>query len=153
MVCKKWTYSNDPSRSDSDAVRFLVGDTIRERPLLDDREIDWILDETENTHLRAALACDALRSRFLAISDYTVGSVSKKFSDVADKYKERASDLRRKAYKNALVAFPAHLKSTKEELELDEELAQPQFSIGMIDNPWATQLNQEIEGLWRYYGW
>jgi len=153
MTCRKWTYNNDPARSPSDAVRFLVGDTIRDRPLLDDREVEWILTQAENTSLRAALACEALWSRFLAISDYTVGSVSKKFSDVAGKFKERAAEFRQDASKNALVSFPAHLKSTKDVLETDSELELPQFSIGMADSPLAIQLNQELGDLWRLRGW
>lgn len=153
MACKKWTYNGDPSRSDSDAVRFLIGDTIRERPLLDDREVEWIITQTENLNLRAALACEALWSRFLAISDYTVGSVSKKFSDVAAKFKERAEDFRRESYKHALVAFPAHLKSTKQALENDDELEKPEFSVGLADSPYAIQLNNEVSDLWRLRGW
>ena len=153
MACKRWTYSGDPANSDSDAVRFMVGDTIRERPLLDDLEVDWIITQATNLNLRAALACEALWSRFLGISDYTVGSVSKKFSDVAAKFKERAAEFRKDAYKNARVSFPAHLCSTKRALEADNELEYPEFSIGMADNPLATQLNNELNDLWRTRGW
>lgn len=153
MACKRWTYTGNPADSDSDAVRFMVGDTIRERPLLDDKEVEWIVAQTTNFNLRAALACEALWSRFLAISDYTVGSVSKKFSDVAAKFKERADEFRRESYKNALVAFPAHLCSTKQALETDSELAQPEFSVGMADSPLAIQLNNELGDLWRFRGW
>jgi hypothetical protein len=153
MACKRWTYSGDPANSDSDAVRFMVGDTIRERPLLDDYEVEWIVSQSPNLNRRAALACEALWSRFLAISDYTVGSVSKKFSDVAAKFKERAADFRRDANKNALVSFPAHLVSTKQALENDSELQYPEFSVGMADSPLATQLNDELNDLWRTRGW
>jgi len=152
-ACKKWTYNGDPSRSPADAVRFMVGDTMRDRPLLDDREVEWIVGQASNLNLRAALACEALWSRFLAISDYTVGSVSKKFSDVAAKFKERAEDFRKDAHKRALVSFPAHLISTKRALEADPDLALPDFSIGMADSPLAIQLNNELGELWRLHGW
>ena len=154
MSCKKWTYNGDPSRSPADAVRFLVGDTIRERPLLDDREVAYLVDRNANINIAAAEACEALWSRFLAISDYTVGSVSKKYSDVASKFKERAADFRSEAARsNALVSFPATLRSTKQALENDDELEQPQFSIGLADNPEALQLNDELSDLWRLRAW
>lgn len=153
MACVKWTYGGDPSKSDRDAVRFMVGDTLRERPLLDDKEVDWIITRAPNLNLRAALACEALWSKFLAISDYTVGSVSKKFSDVAGKFKERAAEFRSEAYKNARVSFPAHLVSTKQALIDDPELAPPQFAVGLADSPLAIQLNTELGELWRLRGW
>jgi len=154
MSCKKWTYSGDPGKSPADAVRFLVGDTIRARPLLDDREVAYIVGRNANINIAAAEACEALWSRFLAISDYNVGSVSKKFSDVAAKFKERAADFRSEAARgSALVSFPATLRSTKRALETDSDLAPPQFSIGLADSPLALQLNDEVSELWRLGGW
>lgn len=153
MACKRWTYGADPSRSPEDALRFLVGDTIQERPLLDDNEVLYLTGRNTNLNIAAAEACEALWSRFCAISDYTVGSVSKKYSDMAAKFKERAADFRKDASRNALVSFPSTLASTKQTLEDDSELSQPQFSIGMGDNPEALQLNNELSELWRLGGW
>lgn len=153
MACKRWTYSGNPADSESDAVRFMVGDTIESRPLLDDKEVEWIVSQATNLNIRAALACEALWSRFVAISDYTVGSVSKKFSDIAAKFKERAAQFRAEATKNALVSFPAHLVSTKSALKSDSELTTPQFGIGMADSPIAIQLNEDLNDVWRLHGW
>jgi hypothetical protein len=121
--------------------------------LLDDREVEYIVAQNPNLNLAAAAACEALWSRFLAISDYTVGSVSKKFSDIAAKFKDRAADFKGEAAKGAaLVSFPATLRSTKQVLETDDELVNPQFAIGMADSPLALQLNDEVSELWRLNG-
>lgn len=41
-----FTYSGDPSNSDLDAARFLIGDTDKEAPIMQDEEIMYII----NTH-------------------------------------------------------------------------------------------------------
>lgn len=153
MTCKKWTYGGDPSKSSRDAVRFLVGDTMRERPLLDDREIDYILSDTTNTTLAAARACEALWSRFMGLADYTVGNVSKKYGSLADKFKARSEEFRARVSERALVSFPATLVSEKRTLQADPELAPPQFAVGLADSPLASQINTELTDLWRERGW
>lgn len=149
MTCKKWTYGGDPSNSSRDAVRFLVGDTFSQRPLLGDSEVDYALSQTSNITLAAALACEALWSRYLGLADYTVGSVSKKYGSLADKFKERAAEFRARVSERAVVSFPATLRSTKQNLEDDGDLAKPEFAVGMADSPLATQLNYELYDLWR----
>lgn len=39
-----WTYSGDPSSSDLDKYRFMLGDTIAEEPLMQNEEIQFIVD-------------------------------------------------------------------------------------------------------------
>lgn len=39
-----FTYSGDPSKSDLDAARFLIGDTDEKSPIMQDEEIKYIID-------------------------------------------------------------------------------------------------------------
>lgn len=39
-----WNYSGDPSESELDACRFMIGDTDPSEPLMQDEEIQYIID-------------------------------------------------------------------------------------------------------------
>lgn len=39
-----FTYSGDPNKSDLDAARFLIGDTDKNSPIMQDEEIKYIID-------------------------------------------------------------------------------------------------------------
>lgn len=39
-----WTYSGDPTSSKVDECRFLVGDTIKDEPIMQDEEIQYLVD-------------------------------------------------------------------------------------------------------------
>ena len=40
-----WSYSGNPKDSPIDDVRFLVGDTNKNEPILQDEEIQYLIDE------------------------------------------------------------------------------------------------------------
>lgn len=40
-----WSYSGNPSASEIDACRFLIGDTNEESPIMQDEEIQYIISE------------------------------------------------------------------------------------------------------------
>jgi len=40
-----WTYSGDPSSSDKDKIRFLIGDTDEFEPIMQDEEINYLIAE------------------------------------------------------------------------------------------------------------
>lgn len=92
-----WTYSGNPSSSDKDAVRFLIGDTDETFPLVQDEEIQFALGTEANVYAAAAKCCEALAARFSREADRRMGSVSVQSSQKASAYKEMARDLRKKA--------------------------------------------------------
>lgn len=53
-----FTYSGDPSNSEADYIRFALGDTNANVPILQDAEIDYIVSTTtgESTAYRLAVA-------------------------------------------------------------------------------------------------
>lgn len=144
---KRFSYGNDPATSDRDAVRFLVGDTNAARPLLDDREVDWAISQHPNQNLAAASLADHLYGFFASKGDFKVGPVNKSYSKVAELFKAKAEQLRAEACKGAIPSFPATKVSTKQVLIDNQDLAESNFSVGLTDNPFAVQLNDEINDL------
>lgn len=54
---RRWNYGGNPADSSRDAVRFLVGDTNSNDPLLDDLEVDYLLSVEGSVHKAAIAAC------------------------------------------------------------------------------------------------
>lgn len=77
-----WTYSGDPTTSDRDEVRFLIGDTDARHPLLSDAEIAYGIAAYPSggpgyPNYRAAIVLlGGLVGKFSASIDKTVGSLS-----------------------------------------------------------------------------
>jgi hypothetical protein len=142
----RFSYTHDPSNSDVDAVRFLVGDTNSKRPMLDDREVEWAIAQYPNQNLAAAVLAESLFGKFASQADISVGPVSKSYSKVAELFKKKADQLRSEACKMAIPSFPAIRHSSKQQLEDNTDLVSPNFFIGLSDNPWAVQLNESLEG-------
>lgn len=130
--------------SDRDAVRFILGDTDPHRPLLGDREVDFAISKNPNQNLAAAFLADHLFGLFVGKGDISVGPVSKSFSKVAELFRQKALQLREEAAKLAVPSFPATRVSTKDALALDESLTDPSFIIGISDNPFAIQINDDL---------
>lgn len=148
---KRFTYSGDPSKNAVDAVRFLVGDTNSQRPLLDDREVAFAISQHPNQNIAAATLAEHLFGRFASQADISVGPVSKSFSKVAELFNTKAQQLRAEACKSAVPSFPATKRATKEVLDLDETLTRPNFVIGLGDNPFAVQINDDLDDA-RFHG-
>ena len=147
------SYNNNPANSNRDAARFYVGDTSIDRPLLDDREVDFaVAIEPSNMRLAAALLADVLAGRFAAKPDISVGPVRKSFGKIAESYRQRAKDLRAESNKRVSVSFPATSHSAVAALKGDSDITTGEFSIGMFDNKFAQQLDNEFEDA-GFNGW
>ena len=141
----RFSYTGDPADRPIDAVRFLVGDTNSDRPLLDDREVEFAIDKNPNQNLAAATLAEHLFGLFIAKADISVGPVSKSFTRVAELFKTKADQLRSEACKTAIPSFPATQVSSREVLDLDDALTRPSFLIGISDNPFAVQINARLD--------
>jgi len=142
----RYSYAGDPSATPSDAVRFLVGDTNPNRPLLDDREVAWAIAENPNQNIAAAVLAEHLFGKFAAQADISVGPVSKSYSKVAELFKKKADQLRSEACKFAIASFPATKIASKDALDDDQTLTRPAFSVGLGDNVFAQQINDDLQG-------
>lgn len=143
-----WTYSGDPSASNRDAVRFLIGDTVDTSPLLSDEEIAWLLTQHGNIYFAAAGAAEVAASGFSNAAGYgavktkTVGSLSISYAEDearAKEFRTLSKSLKvRGALSGGIIAYSGGIsKSDKEALLSDTDWDRPWFSRGMHDNPQA----------------
>jgi len=76
-----WTYSNDPSSSIKDEVRFLVGDTDCKNPLVLDEEIAYVLSKNTDPLRAAAGVARAVAASFASQVNKSVGDLKLQNSD------------------------------------------------------------------------
>lgn len=144
---KRFTYDGDPSSSPQNEVRFLIGDTVRARPMFDDNEILYQLTKTPNPKLAGAELLEIKARQFARMADERVGGVSKSCSQVAKQMLVVANDLRKDAVRLVNPFFGGLSKSGKRALALDADAVQPAFPLGITDYPGTVQLNQDLERL------
>lgn len=92
-----WSYSGNPTASDKDKIRFLIGDTDQTDQLLQDEEITYLLSETTNVLLAASRAARAIAAKFSRQADKAVGDLRVSLSQKAQAYMALAADLERRA--------------------------------------------------------
>lgn len=93
-----WSYSGDPSTSPKDEVRFLLGDTSEDDPLLQDAEIAYLLDEHGGSPLAAAIAgCEGVVAKLSREADMSSGATSISASQRRAHYASLLTQLRRRA--------------------------------------------------------
>ena len=85
-----WTYSGDPSSSDLDKYRFLIGDTDANEPILQDGEITFVVNSYENHNERLYILYDAA-------ADYFARQIERKVGPIEEKPTERLRYFRTKA--------------------------------------------------------
>lgn len=144
----QFTYENDPSKSALDATRFFVGDTDCRRPLLDDREVQFALDQVQQAPVLAAIILlNTLANRYARESDVTVGAVSKSLGQVSDVFRKRALDLEDDNSRTALPFFGGRTFSGKRALDQDSDAVPPHFRYGQGDDKGALQLDFALSTL------
>jgi hypothetical protein len=92
-----WTYSGNPSASNADAVRFLMGDVVATAEVtLSNAEVTYLLATWGNDVYEAARnGCEMLAARYTgkATTSKSVGdlSLSKDYSGAASRLREQAA--------------------------------------------------------------
>lgn len=121
-------YGGDPSASDLDHVRFLIGDTTS-NPDLADAEINYELTKRSNVYLAASYCALRLAAEASKKIAFTAGSVVGQRSQVRQHYTELAKDLRREALLKAgsYMKFTARTKDEKDTRDENVDLVQPLF--------------------------
>ena len=123
-----WTYSGNPANNSKDAVRFLIGDTLKEDPILQDEEIAYLLTVNGDPASAAIQGCEQIAAKFSRLCDQTVGSVSLSYSQKAKAYLAMAAKLReRLAIGNAIPYAGGISDSDKQIAASDQDLVQPVF--------------------------
>lgn len=122
-----FTYTGDPSVSDRDKVRFLIGDTISAEAHFQDEEIAWLITQWGDVYTAARAGAEVLSGRFAAKANTSrsVGdlSVSESFTAQADQFRALADRIAQMAQRQAPATPIANTGS----------LTARQFSVGLTD--------------------
>lgn len=145
-------YSGDPETSPKDYVRFLIGDTDREEPLLNDEEIKTFLSLYNNGVVMSAIrCCETIAAKFSRRVNESVGRVRMDFSQAAKAYRDMAMDLRRRlAIEHAKPYAGGISVADKMAQAINADRVKPDFTKQMMDNhqlsPFTT-IGQETDPL------
>jgi len=138
-----WSYSGDPSQNDKDFVRFTIGDTDVDRPLLLDKEIQHLVTVHGSASQASIAGARALAAKFSRQSDETVGSVSKSFSQRAKAFLDLAKSLRSASNRNGVPYAGGISVGDKLSNIQDDDRVKPVFTKHMQDNPRRTEITDE----------
>ena len=93
-----FTYSGDPSASNLDEVRFLIGDTNESDSELQDEEIYYLLTTWGSPYNAAIAACEIISGRYADRTNYSrsIGdlSISESYGASAAEFRQLANRLR-----------------------------------------------------------
>ncbi len=132
-----WTYSGDPSSSDKDEVRFLVGDTDTSDQLVSDEEINYALavwlDLYGTKYWVAAVVAENIAGKFTRETSYSADGVSVNLSELQNKFVERARQLRA-AHHSLLIGGIPDVGGISPYEQLDFMTKPLDFGTGMHDN-------------------
>ena len=134
------TYSGDPSSSNLNRIRFMLGDTsggIATSPsteFLTDAEINGALSLQSNVFLAAADCAEAIAAKKAMITlDHSVLSTSVSLGPSQDAWLALAERFRRQATLRCTILVGGSTVAQKDDLNEDTSLVQPAFKRGQDD--------------------
>ena len=143
-----WTYGGAPfaiprtTQSDIDSVRVLIGDTDTTDQQLQDGEITGFLlnsvppNVAPDIYQSAMAACIALSGRYARRASMSVGDLSIQWQSVSKFYTDLRKTLQAQSWRHTVpVPYAGGMTQSDKELdEADDDMVQPQFSVGMDDD-------------------
>lgn len=117
-----WTYSGDPSSSPLDEMRFTIGDTLQDEPIMQNEEIQYLID-TYGSNINLLMYQLFVRAATLFARDF-----KRKLGPQSEDPTERLKFFERQAMKY-------EKKLTVAGLSLPVYNHPKVFSIGMQNNP------------------
>lgn len=132
-----WTYSGDPSSTDRDAVRFLIGDTDTTDQQLTDEEIAYLLDQAgDNVYAAAIAAAEALLGKYARLVDKNVGDLKLSYSQRQSSYAGLIIVLKKKFGIRSATPYAGGLSINEKISDSeDTDLTQPTFSRDQFNYP------------------
>lgn len=129
------SYSEDPSDSEKDEIRYKIGDTDTDNALLTDEEINFVLGRNSDIYSAAADCCDAIVAKYSRRADSSVfGDLDVDLSQVVEQYRELAGDFRKKSLASQIPYAGGISESDKSSKESDTDRVTPRFERGLHDN-------------------
>lgn len=137
-----WTYTNDPTNVQLDAVRLLIGDVDGDDPQLTDEELNYFVAVEGNTISAAIAAARALMSLFARKVDKAVGDLKVSYSQRHGHYKDLVTRLEtRQGTKDIQVYAGGISASDKRTTEEDSDRVKPAFSRDQHRHPGVETLD------------
>ena len=96
-----YTYSGDPSTSPKDAVRFYLHDRGPSNWLFSDEEINYMIAQQGNVWGAAGELAIVQSTRYTDMRDKTVGPLSIKYGEIADRWLKLANSLKSRGASNS----------------------------------------------------
>lgn len=128
-------YGGDPSASDADALRFLIGDTDANQAEFTDAEIAYLLTEGGNPASASLIALDRLIAKYARYTDRSIGSLSVSASQRMAHYLQLKKTLQQRIALNALPFAGGISIAQKSEMETDADAVKPAFTRDLFDAP------------------
>lgn len=132
-----FTYSGDPSSSNLDQVRFLLGDTVEDGATFQDEEILFALSQNGDQPLPTAIyLAGSAAAKYSRYATKSVGDLSISYGELAANFRTLADTLSRQ---QSLVAPPSLFSggisvSRKLTESTNTDVVQPDFTKGQFDN-------------------
>lgn len=134
----------DPTTSDRDEVRFLLGDTADVNHLIEDEEIGYLLAKWkplfDSNEYVASVAADTLSAKFAREANYSADGVSISLANLGQQFRDLAANLRER-YMNSLVGGQPDAGGISPYEGPDPDVVDKDFGTGMHDNPEAGRQN------------
>lgn len=130
------SYSHDPSSSDRDHVRYIIGDTDESDEFLGDNEIDFELVEANDDVVEASIRCiDKILAKISRLVDYRMHGVTVSGSQAYDQFSRLRRELLSSSGAGAALAFAGGLsQSETDTFESDLDRRPGFFKRDMHDN-------------------
>lgn len=136
-----WSYSGDPSNSDLDHVRFLIGDTDANDQKLQDAEIQFAIDSTATSEAAAANCARAIAGRFASQVDERFETISYRFSQASKGYYDLAARLDQQAKRKSGMGPPLAGGISVNDMAVadnDQDRVRPKVRRDQFGNPPET---------------
>lgn len=139
-----WNYGSDPSGSNLDAVRLLIGDTDFNDQLLQDEEINFFIAQEGSINGAASRSCEAIAAKFSRLCDEKLGQASVTYSQKSEQYMLLAEQFRdRDEVSLVCPVAPSISVDDKRTQELDDDRVTPSFTTHKHRNPYASDVYEE----------
>jgi hypothetical protein len=145
-----WSYSENPSTSTLDAVRFEIGDTNSADPQLQDEEIEFVILQEANLKYAAAACCDRLAANYARQGDKNVGKLRLRLEQRFQQYLQLAVRLRSQAGSSPIPFAGGISVADKRARELNTDRNTGVFSVNTEDSqPNPPVVVEPAPGQWQ----
>ena len=139
-----FTYTRNPASSTKDAVRFLVGQTSTNDPVVVwDAEIDWAITQSGNAYAAAVMIGESMLQQYAAKDalSLTVGNLSETYGDRSARLQATLASLKRQMALRGVRPDAGGITFTsRSDHDTNTDLVPMLFTVGMDDNPRAADL-------------